>query len=75
MAFKRGRKGQFILIGTLILVISLLFLMAVYSVSTIYRVKLIKSDFRNTVLKISSDMDRALEAAVANASGSWRLGS
>jgi len=74
MALKRGRKGQFILIGTLILVISLLFLMAVYSVSTIYRVKLIKSDFRNTVLKISSDMDRALEAAVANASGSWRLG-
>ncbi|KYH37355.1 MAG: hypothetical protein AYL29_005860 [Candidatus Bathyarchaeota archaeon B24] len=71
---RRARKGQFIILGALIIVISLLFVMAAYSFATIYRVKLVKEDFRAVVFKISSDLRMALEASTAEASKRWRYG-
>ncbi len=65
---RRARRGQFVILTAVILVISILLIATVLNTAIISRTEYLEINYREIVQKISIDYPKALSGALANAS-------
>jgi hypothetical protein len=73
-SLRKSKGGQFVIVATLVAIVLIISLTMAYSFATVFRVKLIRESFAETILRISLDFRQSVAAALASSSARWRLG-